>query len=71
MKRRFKRHVIIPLLLLIYISVMAVMSFPRYKETGNWGQFATVIGISLIIIVVLFLVYKRREKLRDKFNNKN
>lgn len=71
MKRRFKRHIIIPLLLLVYISVMAVMAFPRYRESGNWGQFAIVIGVCLIIIVVLYFVYKRREKLRDKFNNKN
>jgi len=69
MKSKIKRHILIPLLLLIYITVMAVMALPRYQESGNWGEFSIIIGISLLIIILLYFVYKRKQNIREKFNN--
>lgn len=71
MKRKFKRHIIIPLLLLVYIAIMVVMAFPRYQESGNWNEFTLILVVSLLLIVVLYFIYKRKEKLRDKFNNRS
>ncbi|HLW10677.1 MAG TPA: hypothetical protein VKX35_09775 [Fermentimonas sp.] len=71
MKSRFKRHIFIPLLLLIYIAVLAVMALPRYRESGNWGEFSIIIVISLLFIILLFFVYKRKQNIRDKINNKD
>ena len=71
MKRKFKRHIIIPLLLLVYIAIMVVMAFPRYQESGNWNEFTLILVVSLLLIVVLYFRYKRKEKLRDKFNNRS
>lgn len=71
MKRKFKRHIIIPLLLLVYIAIMVVMAFPRYQESGNWNEFTLILVVSLLLTVVLYFIYKRKEKLRDKFNNRS
>lgn len=71
MSRKIKRHIVIPLLLFIYVAILVVMALPRYQETGNWTEFTTVLVISLILIVLIYYIYKRKEKLRDKFNNKS
>ena len=69
MKRKFKRHILIPLILLVYVAIMVVMALPKYQESGNWNEFTIILAVSLILIVVIYFVYKRKEKLRDKFNN--
>lgn len=69
MKRKFKRHILIPLILLVYVAIMVVMALPKYQESGNWNEFTLILAVSLILIVVIYFVYKRKEKLRDKFNN--
>ena len=69
MKRKIKRHLLIPLLLLVYVTIMVVMAFPKYQESGNWNEFFMILGISLLLIVLLYFIYKRKEKIRDKFNN--
>ena len=69
MKRKFKRHILIPLILLVYVAIMVVMALPKYQESGNWKGFTIILAVSLILIVVIYFVYKRKEKLRDKFNN--
>lgn len=71
MSKKIKRHIVIPLLLFIYVTIMVVMALPRYQESGNWTEFTTVLVISLILIVLIYFIYKRKEKLRDKFNNKS
>lgn len=69
MKRKIKRHLLIPLLLLVYVTIMVVMAFPKYQESGNWNEFFMILGISLLLIVLLYFIYKRKDKIRDKFNN--
>jgi phosphate starvation-inducible membrane PsiE len=71
MKRKFKRHLFIPLLLLVYVAIMVVMAIPKYQESGNWNEFTLILAVSLLLIVVLYFIYKRKEKLRDKFNNRS
>ena len=71
MQRKFKRHILIPLILLIYVAIMVVMSLPKYLESGNWNEFTLILAVSLLLIVVIYFVYKKKEKLRDKFNNRS
>ena len=71
MKRKFKRHILIPLILLVYVAIMVVMALPKYQESGNWNEFTIILAISLILIVVIYFVYKRKENLREKFNNRS
>ena len=71
MKRKFKRHILIPLILLVYVAIMVVMALPKYQESGNWNEFTIILAVSLILIVVIHFVYKKKEKLREKFNNRS
>lgn len=66
-----KRHNFLPSLLLIYTLVMAVIAYPKFKESGNWVEYLTIIGGCILIAFVLYFILKRKQKLRDKFSGKN
>ena len=63
MKRKFKRHILIPLILLVYVAIMVVMALPKYQESGNWNEFTLILAVSLILIAVLYIIYKSKENL--------
>lgn len=71
MSRRFKRHIFLPVALLVYFAVMAVMAYPRYKESGNWGEYFGVLGGCLLIAIILFFILRKRQKIRSRFTNKD
>lgn len=71
MSRKFKRHIVLPAVLLIYFAIMAVMAYPRYKASGNWNEYFVIIGISLLLALLLFFILKRRQKIRDRFSKKD
>ena len=71
MSRRVKRHILFPLALLIYFAFMAVLAYPRYKASGNWGEYFTVIGVCILLALLLFFILKRKQKIRDKFSKKD
>ena len=61
--KKLKRHVVIPLLMLVYLAVMAYIARQRLAA-GEYLYYFGVIGISLIIIVLLYFVLKKKERLR-------
>lgn len=65
-KKIIKRSVIIPILLLVYLAVMAVMGWPAYR-TGQTPalQYFGVIVLTVAIIGLLHLNLKKREKRRE------
>lgn len=66
-RRRFRRSTVIPLLLLVYLAVMAYIGWPEYasgRSTG-WYYFG-IIGATLLVITLLHFSLKRRETLREK-----
>lgn len=71
MSRKTKRPLLVPAILLIYAGVMAYISYPRYKESGDWNEYLTVTGISLAIVILLYFLLKRRQKIRDNFTRKD
>lgn len=71
MSRKIKKEFLFPSVLLIYLSIMAYISFPRYKESGNWGEYFAVTGISVLLVVLLFFLLKRKQQIRDRFTGKN
>ena len=66
-KRRVPRSTLIPLLLLIYLAVMAYIGWGNYAkgESSALYYFGTI-GVTLVIIVILYFNLKRREALRRK-----
>lgn len=69
MKRKNKKHILLPAALLIYMVGMAILAYPKYREQGNWNEYLLVVGIGLLLPILLFFVLKRRKRIRDKFTN--
>lgn len=67
MQRKSKKHIYLPVALVIYSSVMAFIGYPRYKAMDELKEFWIIYGASLVLSVVLHFVLKGREKRRDKF----
>lgn len=59
----FTRTYILPLALLIYLVVLAWMARGRFYS-GDYLYYFGVIGGSLLIIALLFLVLRKRDRLR-------
>lgn len=70
MTRRNKNYILLPSALLIYVAILAIMTYPKYKVSGNWNEYLSVLGISVVLTVLLFFILKRKQKTRDKFNKK-
>ncbi|MBK5194508.1 MAG: LPXTG cell wall anchor domain-containing protein [Proteiniphilum sp.] len=71
MKRKNKKQILLPVVLLIYVAILAIMTYPGYQASGNWHEFLSVIGISLLLAVLLFFILKRKQKIREQFNKKD
>lgn len=59
----FTRTYILPLALLIYLAVLAWMARGRFYS-GDYLYYFGVIGGSLLIIALLFMVLRKRDRLR-------
>lgn len=64
-----KRYNIIPLLLIIYLAVMAYFGRGMLLS-GNYWEYFSIIGITLLIIFVLRWALKRRKKMREERQKK-
>ena len=60
-----RRSTIIPMLLLVYLAVMAYIGRGELLA-GNYLYYFGIIGVTLVCILALHLVLKRREKMRGK-----
>ena len=63
-----KRHIIIPIVILIYTIVIAVYAVDKYYTPDNKSAYLFVIGVNLALAVVLYFILKKREDWRN--NNK-
>lgn len=68
---KIKRHILLPIALFIYTVAMALIAYPRYKASGNWTEYFTILGICLLMAIFLFIILKRRQKIRNRFSSKN
>lgn len=59
----FTRTTILPLALLVYLAVLAWMARGRFYN-GEYLYYFGVIGGSLLIIALLYLVLRKRDRLR-------
>lgn len=60
---KLRRSIFIPLILLVYLAVMSYIGFPEYRQ-GHYFYYFGVIGLTLIIIALLHLFLKKRERQR-------
>lgn len=66
---KFKKSIIIPSALLIYLIIMACISFDEFINSGKYFYYWGVIGGSLLVIVLLHLSLKHKEKLQKEREN--
>lgn len=67
MKRRLEKQLLLPLVLVCYALIMGVLAYPRYRTSGNWGEYFTIIGITLLLALLLHFLLKRRQYIRNRF----
>ena len=60
-----KRYDIIALLLVIYLAVMAYFGRGMLLS-GNYWEYFSIIGVTLLVIFILRWAMKRREKIREE-----
>ncbi|WP_297072113.1 hypothetical protein [uncultured Duncaniella sp.] len=61
---KLRRSTFIPSLLLIYLGVMSYIGYPEFQQ-GHYLYYFGVIGVTLVIIAILHLFLKKRERLRE------
>lgn len=66
MNLRNKRHIVIPVAIVIYTIVIAIYAATKYYTPENKTSYFLVIGVNLLLALVLYLVLKRREDFRNK-----
>ena len=64
-KSKIKRSVVFPLVLLAYLGMMAWIGRDRLAR-GEYLYYFGIIGISLLIIVLLYFSLRKKEQLRDR-----
>jgi len=62
--KRFKKSTIVPLALLIYLIAMAYIG-RSYYFAGEYLFYFGIIGATLIIILILHFLLKKKEKIQQ------
>lgn len=60
-----KKSTWLPLILLVYLLVMAYIG-RQQLVTGKYLQYFGVLGVSLIVIVLLHFVLKKKERMQEE-----
>ncbi len=60
-----KKSTWLPLILLVYLLVMAYIG-RQQVVAGKYLQYFGVLGVSLVVIVLLHFVLKKKERLREE-----
>lgn len=62
---KYKRSTVIPVLLAVYLLVMAIIGWPRYAAGEESALFYFgVLAATVVVIVLLHFNLKRQERLR-------
>ncbi len=62
---KFKRSTVIPIMLLIYLGVMAYIGRGEF-QAGNYTYYFGIIGVTLLCIFLLHIFLRKRERLRNE-----
>lgn len=64
-KRKIKRSVVFPLIMLVYLAAMAWVGRDRLDK-GEYLYYFGIIGVGLIIILLLYLSLRKKEQLQER-----
>lgn len=65
MKFKPKRHILIPVVILIYTVVIIIYAGNRYYTLENKGSYIFVIAVNVSLAVILYFILKKRETWRN------
>ena len=65
MKRKYKKSRVLPLILFVYTTAMAIYFLPQNTEIGQLEKWCTVVA-SYLIILLLGYVLRKKEQLAAK-----
>ena len=69
-KKKSRRHIIIPLLLLVYLVFMAYFTYPGTDNPElSLTQYCITIGITLVVIVAAFFFIRKKEENKQKYKD--
>lgn len=63
--KKSNRSTLLPAALLVYLAVMAYLGYP-HLQAGETLFYFGVIGSSLVIIALLFIILRKRDKIRQQ-----
>lgn len=63
--KKIKKSTVLSLVLLVYITAMAIYFLPRNTEIGTTEKYVTVIA-SYLIVLLLWLVLRYKERMTGK-----
>ncbi len=66
MNLKNKKHIVIPVAIVIYTIVIAIYAAYKVYTPENKASYFFVIGINLLLAVVLYFILKKREDFRNK-----
>ena len=64
-KRKIKRSVVFPIIMLAYLAVMAWIGRDRL-DRGEYLYYFGIIGVGLVIILLLYLSLRKKEQLQQR-----
>lgn len=70
MNRKYKKSVLLPLILFVYTTIMAIYFLPRNTEVGDTEKWLTLIG-AYVIIILLRYVLRKKEQMESKHKQEN
>ncbi|MGL4806432.1 MAG: hypothetical protein ACRCX5_13045 [Bacteroidales bacterium] len=59
---KIRKSIVLPSALIVYLGIIAYMAFPEYQKNQNHFEYIGTIVATLVIIVVLFIFLRKREK---------
>ena len=66
MKFKNKRHIVIPLAIIVYTLVIAIYFRVKSYSPEDNNVFFLVIGMNLVLAIALYFILKKRENFRNK-----
>lgn len=66
MRFKNKKHIVIPVAIVIYTIVIATYFGLKSYTTEMKGTFILVIGVNLALAAILYFILKKRDDLRNK-----
>ena len=67
MNRKFKKSFWMPVILFLYTTAMAIYFLPRNTELSDKEKWGTI-GMSYVVVALLWWVLRKKEKLMEKRN---